>query len=323
LKNVSTLKEPVRTELNDLRAQQERLRAFHETLRSTGQKYAAVVERCDKLVNSAEEGVSTVTLDEEKCRLTDEWDALNKQLADREQQVCIALQELGSYTDAYSALSIWLQDTEESIDGFKAMIDKVVELTTDNSKRETLKDQAKKIAQRYAALVENAHNRRSHLHEAIVMTEDWAELSGAFKTWLEATERDLHLLGKIPTDEEKFHQQIQIYQKLQDSIDSKQSDVEKMVHLCPLLAELTSDEEATEIDAVLKKYLTRYENLGARAAECGSLLQQMGEEIANFFERMNALGEWLDKMENEVYKMDAVSVYPNELGDQSTVLAEV
>lgn len=40
---------------------------------------------------------------------------MNKQIADREQQVCASLQELGSYTDAHNALLVWLQDTEESL----------------------------------------------------------------------------------------------------------------------------------------------------------------------------------------------------------------
>lgn len=56
------LKEPVQTELNVLRTQQERLRIFHEKLRPTNQNYAAVLESCDKLIKSADEGVSTTTL---------------------------------------------------------------------------------------------------------------------------------------------------------------------------------------------------------------------------------------------------------------------
>lgn len=37
-----------------------------------------------------------------------------------------------------------------SIDGFRAMIDKVVELTTDEAKRVTLQEQAESITRRYA-----------------------------------------------------------------------------------------------------------------------------------------------------------------------------
>lgn len=37
-------------------------------------------------------------------------------VAEREKQICGAIQELGSYTDAYNALLIWLEDTEESLD---------------------------------------------------------------------------------------------------------------------------------------------------------------------------------------------------------------
>lgn len=62
LSNDDALKEPVRTELSDLRAQQEKLRVFREKIRLTGQNYTAVLESCDKLVKSAEEGVSTTSL---------------------------------------------------------------------------------------------------------------------------------------------------------------------------------------------------------------------------------------------------------------------
>lgn len=65
---------------------------------------------------------------------------------------------------------------------------------------------------RYGALVESAHDRRNRLHEAMILTEDWGQLSATFKNWLETTERTLQQLGKIPTDEEKLHQQIEVHQ---------------------------------------------------------------------------------------------------------------
>lgn len=55
----------------------------------------------------------------------------------------------------------------------------------------------------------------------------------------------------------------------------KQNDVEKMIKLCPVLANLTSDEEASELETIYQSYLTRYEILSKRAAECGILLQQV------------------------------------------------
>lgn len=65
------------------------------------------------------------------------------------------------------------------------------------------------------------------------------------------------------------------FQKLQENIEMKRTDVEKMMELCPLLANLASDEEAAELETTFKTYMTRYENLNTRAAECGVLLQQV------------------------------------------------
>uniref|UniRef100_A0AAF5PYW1 GAR domain-containing protein n=2 Tax=Wuchereria bancrofti TaxID=6293 RepID=A0AAF5PYW1_WUCBA len=351
------LKEPVQTELNVLRTEQEKLRIFREKVRPTNENYTTVLESCNNLIKSADEGISTTALEEEKSKLTSAWNALNKQIADREKQVCASLQELGSYTDAHNALLVWLQDTEESlqnqrppsieykvvkeqtrandillkhieekqqsVDGFKTLIDKVTKLITDVTKRERLREQADNITQRYATLVESVQERRSYLHDAIVLTKDWAQISGPFKTWLETTERALQELGKVPIDEEKFQQQINSHQKLQENIEMKHTDVEKMMQLSPLLASLASDEEAAELETMFKNYVIRYENLGTRAAECGVLLQQVGEEITNFLQRTNMLTNWLGNIENDMDKLDTISIYPEELNEQSALLADL
>lgn len=62
---------------------------------------------------------------------------------------------------------------------------------------------------------------------------------------------------------------------MQENIEMKRIDVEKMTQLCPLLVSLASDEEAAELETTFKTFMIRYENLGARAAECGILLQQV------------------------------------------------
>lgn len=49
----------------------------------------------------------------------------------------------------------------------------------------------------------------------------------------------------------------------------------------------------------------------------------MGEEIENFLMRMRTLTEWLDKVEGEVDKLDTISISPEELSEQSSVLEEV
>lgn len=51
----------------------------------------------------------------ERKKLADVWNEVNGRIADRERQICGAMQELGSYSDAHNALLAWLQDTEESL----------------------------------------------------------------------------------------------------------------------------------------------------------------------------------------------------------------
>ncbi|VDN02146.1 unnamed protein product [Thelazia callipaeda] len=353
----NNLQEPLPVEIDDLRLQLEKLGAFHEKLRIASQNYTMIVESGDKLMKSADERVSTKTLEDEKQKLIDTWNTLNKLLADREHQICTSLQKLGSYTDTHNALVAWLQDTEESlqnqrppsteykvvkeqarandilikhieekqqnVDGFKLLIDKVVELIADVVKRETLLEQTKNITQRYGTLLESARDRRNHLHDALVLTQNWVQLSEPFKMWLETTERALQELGHIPTDEEKFQQQVNLHQDLQTNIESKREDVERMTQLCPLLASLTSDDEAVELNTTFKNYIVRYEILSSQVAECGILLQQIGEELASFLKSATALNDWLDKIENDMGKLDILSIYPEEINEQTALLADL
>uniref|UniRef100_A0A915B3J8 Microtubule-actin cross-linking factor 1 n=1 Tax=Parascaris univalens TaxID=6257 RepID=A0A915B3J8_PARUN len=352
-----TVEEHVGSELGELRAQQENLRLFRDKLRPVGQRVEQAIANCENLIRSADKNVNTAPLECERKKLADVWNEVNGRLADRERQICGAMQELGSYSDAHNALLSWLQDTEESlanqrppstehkvvkeqtrandillkhieekqqsVDGFKAMIDKVSALATDETHRIALKETSDGVTQRYANLLESAHTRRARLHEALILAEEWSRSAAPLRTWLDATEKSLQQLGKVPTDEEKLQQQIYAHQLLQEDISGKQWEFDRLVELCPRLAELTSVEEATELDVALRSLISRYENLVSRAAECGVLLQQMAEEIGSFLEHTNALSEWLDRIEDDIDKIDSISIYPDELIEQSSLLTKL
>lgn len=50
---------------------------------------------------------------------------------------------------------------------------------------------------------------------------------------------------------------------------------------------------------------------------------QMAEEIGSFLEHTNALSEWLDRIEDDIDKIDSISIYPDELIEQSSLLTKV
>lgn len=59
LLNDEVLHEPIKTELSELRVQQEKLRLFKEKLRPTAQVCTSLVDSCDKLIKGAGSNVST------------------------------------------------------------------------------------------------------------------------------------------------------------------------------------------------------------------------------------------------------------------------
>ncbi|KHN76670.1 Dystonin [Toxocara canis] len=338
-------------------AQQEKVRIFRDKVRPLGQRVEQAITNCENMIKCADKNVNTASLECERDKLADVWNEINGRLADREKLICSAMQELGSYSDAHNALLVWLQDTEESlanqrppstehkvvkeqtrandillkhieekqqsVDGFKTMIENVTALATDEAHRLALKETSDNVTQRYATLLENAHARRARLHEALVLAEEWSQAAAPLRTWLDATEKSLQQLGKVPTDEEKLQKQIRAHQMLQEDINGKRWEFDRLVELCPRLAELTSVEEAAELDVALRSLTSRYENLGSRATECGVLLQQMAEEIGSFLEHTNTLSEWLDRIEDDIYKIDSISIYPEELIEQSSLLTEL
>ncbi|VDK41941.1 unnamed protein product [Anisakis simplex] len=352
-----TLLEPVRSELDELRAQQERMRVFREKLRPVGQRVEQAIANCENLIRNADKGINTASLESERKKLIDVWSEIKDRIVDREKQLCSSMQELGSYSDAHNALIVWLQDTEESlanqrppsiehkvvkeqtrandillkhidekqqsVDNFKGMIDKVSTLANDDDHRLALKRTSDNVSQRYHSLVENAYARRARLHEALVLAEQWSQSAIPLRIWLDTTERSLQQLGKIPTDKEKLQQQINAHQVLQEDINAKKWEFDQLVELCPRLAELTSVEEAAELDSALHSLTSKYDNIVSRANDCGTSLQQMDEEIGSFLEHINELSEWLDHIEKDIYELNDISIYPEELIDQSSLLTEL
>lgn len=65
---------------------------------------------------------------------------------------------------------------------------------------------------RYEVLLERAQTRRSRLHTALGLAEEWFHLATPLSIWLDATEKAVHQLGKVPVNEEIMQQQIKAHQ---------------------------------------------------------------------------------------------------------------
>lgn len=52
-------------------------------------------------------------------------------------------------------------------------------------------------------------------------------------------------------------------------------------------------------------------------------LLQVAEEIYKFLDHTNTLNDWLDNVEDDMDKLESISIYPEELIEQSSFLTEV
>uniref|UniRef100_A0A0N5AJF6 GAR domain-containing protein n=1 Tax=Syphacia muris TaxID=451379 RepID=A0A0N5AJF6_9BILA len=352
------LQKPIKPDLANLKGHQEEIRSFKDKLRKEiGGRVEKSIGDCDKLLKSADKQANVSEIDFIKSKLVQSWNDVCGCVSEHEKQVCSSIQELGTYADAYKALLAWLEDTEEALDNqqppsteykvvkaqsaandillkhieekqpsvekLKALMGKVVPVSGGDSQYITVKDSSEDFAKRYSQLLERAHTSRTQLHEALELAEKWSHLAAPLLLWLDATEKSVQQLGKVPVNKEVMQQQIDAHQTLQENIELKQREFDQLTAFCPRLAGLTSEKEAEELEEHMNGLLCRYQDLRDRTNQCGLLLKQLDEDIGCFLDETNALAEWLDKMENEIDKIQDISIHPDELIEQSSTLTEL
>uniref|UniRef100_A0A914V171 Uncharacterized protein n=1 Tax=Plectus sambesii TaxID=2011161 RepID=A0A914V171_9BILA len=348
------LQQPVSPALEAVRAQLDALPSFKDDLQPMAKRIDQLLSRGHDLIKSAGPGVDTSQLDSELNKLGDAWNELKSRVTDRERKLDGALLGLGNYNDASKALLNWLEETEEmvnnqkppspdskvvkaqlqgydvilkhidekqsSVDGFVAMVDKVESLADGDVERNNLRDRADDIVRRYDDLVRVAHDRRNCLQETLELAEQWSDSLRPVVGWLDATERKLQELGSVPTDEDKLREQIDNQKMLQEEIDSQRPAFDDLVELCPRLAALVSNEDADDLESVLRTVVNRYDRLGTNAQACGMLLEEMAAGISMFLSNTEALKGWIDEAEQRIAQFDPIAVYPDALQEQSAAL---
>jgi hypothetical protein len=106
----------------------------------------------------------------------------------------------------------------------------------------------------------------------------------------------------------------------QEEIDAQRPAFDDLVDLCPRLASLVCNEDADDLESVLRTVVGRYDRLGSNSQACGGLLEEMAAGISAFLANTDALGEWIDEAVQRIGLFDPIAVYPDALQEQSAGL---
>lgn len=172
-------------------------------------------------------------------------------------------------------------------------------------------------------MVQNVNYRRQQLQDAQILTSEFAQLDQKLTKFLEETNKELQSFGKIPTDSERFQDQIHLQKKLQENTDSKRVNFDRLVELYKEIIKLVDVDDANELEATVRNLTSRYNEVGTRCKNCGLLLENLAEDISSFLINTNLLAEWLDSAEQEIEKFEQISVQPEELIEQSEELTVI
>uniref|UniRef100_A0A7E4ZUS0 GAR domain-containing protein n=1 Tax=Panagrellus redivivus TaxID=6233 RepID=A0A7E4ZUS0_PANRE len=350
--------EPIAAELLEIRQQQTALKHWraHElkpTLDAAEEQVAAIQD----LIKSAGHGVDTTALEDMLGRITDAVNGLNDKVAERERRIEAAIQGLGSYNDAYRALLNWIEEVEEimnnekppsndckvtavqlhnhacqvkliedkqsGVDGFLKMIDHVESLTTDPDSKASMRAKAEDISSRYNALVDGVKQRRQLLLDALKFGEEWAAVYKPMVTFLKECDENIQALTSVPTNPEKLESQLEKQRILMATIDEHAPHLETLTSIYNDLVAVVGPEDAAELGINMRSVDDRYRDARDRCASVGQTLTHMRSSIRDFVEDVENLTTWLDEAEANMTDMKEISIYPEELVEQSDKLVKL
>ncbi|KAJ1362930.1 hypothetical protein KIN20_022655 [Parelaphostrongylus tenuis] len=333
------------------------MKLLKANFKTIGAKVDEFVSDCKLLIRTCGPESDTSELDTIINRVCNMWLSTSSAVADQEREVDLAVQQLGRYEDAYTSLLNWIEETEElvenqrppsadaktakaqlhsfdvlmkhvedkdcSVKGFSALISKFVAILTAEEEVKALKQRDEEINKRYNDLVVAVHDRQQRLIKAVDLAEGFAKGIVPLDSWLNQAEKRLSALGKIPTDVERMEKKLEEQGDLEDEVSERAEDINRTLAIVPILSALVGVEDANNLEAQANHLTCRYESISQRVRLTKDLLNDVVVTVKDLFADISNLEVWLPDMEKKMKEISEIAIAPDDLNEQSNIVADL
>ncbi|CAI2296036.1 unnamed protein product [Caenorhabditis sp. 36 PRJEB53466] len=335
----------------------EKVKQLKEQLKPIGEQMDAFSTDCKLMIKSAGPGADTKELDALLKRVGDAWSDVVGKVSDKEMTVDAAVQQQGRVDDAYRALLNWLEETEEmmenqkkpsadakvakaqlhayevlmkhvedkkaSVDGFAAMIEKMVEAAGSDEEKKALRNKNQQIEQRYKQLLGAAVDRQRRLLDAVDLAERLQEVVIPLEHWLLGAEKRLQALAKVPITVERAEVMLGEQEQLQDELEHKSDELKDVLEIAPHLSSLVSVEDANVISGQVQQLENRARALDAGIVNIRPMLEDLLQQIQDFTLDEEDMNKFVAETEVKLLELEELPIEPDDLIEQTNILAEI
>ncbi|CAB3407856.1 unnamed protein product [Caenorhabditis bovis] len=344
-------------QLNDPRMIAEKVKQLKEALKPIGEKMDGFNSDCKLMIKTAGPDGDTSELDSLLNQVGDAWSNIVGKVSDKEMIVDAAVQQMGRFEDAYRALLNWLEETEEmmdnqkapsadpkvskaqlhayevllkhvedkkaSVDGFAAMIAKMVENTKNPEEKKNLISKDEQVKTRYEDLLTGAQERQRRLLDAVDLAERLNEVVIPLEQWMSGAEKRLSGLSKVPITIEKAKLMLVEQDELQNELESKSDDFKSVLEIAPILSSLVSVEDANAVNGQVQQIEFRIRALDSGITAMKPLLEDFLQQIQDFTLDSEDMTKWVEETEKKLNDLDDLPIAPDDLIEQSNILADI
>ncbi|MBN3307540.1 MACF1 factor, partial [Amia calva] len=345
---------PVATEVELLKQQLQDFKALErEQVESVQGRLQQVNALGQGLIQSAGQHSDTHGLEQQLDSTNLRWNALNKRVAERVAQLQEALLHCGKFQDALEPLLSWLGDTEELIANqrppsaeyrvVKAQIQEQkllqrlledrrgtvemirvegqrIAIAAETADRDKIRRQLDSLGERWTALLDQAQARQCQLEQLLELAHQFHEALEPLGEWLGTAEKRLSSAEPTGTQTAKISQQIARHRALQEEVESRGPEVERMESLSHSLSLLSCEVDRDWLRERVGAVRGGYGELSDWCKRRAAILEQALANARLFGEDEVEVLNWLAEMQQRLPVVTVPHYRQDLLQEQHTLL---
>ena len=327
--------------LTDLKDEVEKRRPEHE----------ALVTAADSLIDKCHD--NSYVIDAQKKDLSKRWNALLRDIEDKEEMLGFAKDESDRLKDDIQCVEAAVQKAENTLESCEVptiepetvkrdlvdieaalqaleecepqkkeadelahkLLDELDETSTDAV---VLKQQMDNLNDKYADALDKTKDKKSQLKKAYVLIIEFVEIYEEMTIWIEETTNVVETTQAISSNPVVVKSQLADVEKLQDNVAAKKRDLVKAEDIGEELVECCDKNPnvLAEVNIKLAKIKTPLDNIAAKVDDRQAKLQMVVLQTQEFQETLDDFVDKLSKIEDDLARMLPVSPVYDVVRDQ-------